>query len=99
MIIQNFLFLPNISSYGTFDELFILVIPQGRVQGYVGYAFINNILPEEMVRADRYDCLFLPKINDIILRKVSGRVAVIAQHGAGQYGQIIIMRYVKFLVD
>jgi len=68
---------------GYFNELFILSIPHGRVQGEHGYVFIDDMLSDEMARGDRFECLAgIPKIQGQDVRKVSGRVAVIAQHGA-----------------
>ncbi|MBI2344844.1 glycosyltransferase family 61 protein [Candidatus Dependentiae bacterium] len=68
---------------GVFDELFMLFIPNGRVQGERGYVFIKEQLPDEMARGDRFECLQdIPKIKDVDVKKVTGRVAVIAQHGA-----------------
>lgn len=69
---------------GYFNELFILKIPNGRVQGMCGHVFIEGKLSEEMARGDRFDCLFnVPKIKENNVKEITGRVAVIAQHGAG----------------
>lgn len=76
---------PNFPNKGFFNELFILTIPNGRVQGLCGDVVIQGNLPEEMVRANRYDCLVTKQLNDSNFAKISGKVAVIAQHGAGQY--------------
>lgn len=81
----EFFISPKFPHEGYFDELFILTIPQARVQGLCGNILINDNFPDEMVRANRYDCLCIPKLNDHNFLKVPGKVAVIAQHGAGQY--------------
>lgn len=79
----EFVISPKFPHKGYFEELFILSIPQGVVQGEMGYVFINNQLPDEMARGDRFECLQnIPKIKGDNIQKVSGRVAVIAQHGA-----------------
>ncbi len=69
---------------GYFDELFILSIPNGRVQGMCGHVFIDKKLSDEMARGDRFECLVdIPRVSEQAIKKISGRVAVIAQHGAG----------------
>lgn len=74
---------PKFPHKGYFHELFILSIPSGRVQGERGYVFINGQLPDEMARGDRFECLTnIPKIKKENVKRISGRVAVIAQHGA-----------------
>jgi hypothetical protein len=75
---------PKFPHKGYFEELFILSIPNGRVQGMCGHVFIDGRLSDEMARGHRFECLVdIPKIQEQNVRKVSGRVAVIAQHGAG----------------
>jgi hypothetical protein len=70
---------------GYFEELFILTIPQGRVQGECGYVFVDDKLSDEMARGDRFECLAnIPKIPENNIQKISGRVAVIAQHGSNK---------------
>lgn len=69
---------------GYFDELFMLSVPQGKVQGMCGHVFIQNLLSDEMARGDRFECLVeIPKVPEQNIKKVSGKVAVIAQHGVG----------------
>lgn len=74
---------PNFPHQGYFYELFILTIPHGKVQGERGYVFIDERLSDEMARGDRFECLeYIPKIDPSRIQKISGRVAVIAQHGS-----------------
>ncbi|MBI2345150.1 glycosyltransferase family 61 protein [Candidatus Dependentiae bacterium] len=82
---SKFLIAPQFPYQGYFDELFILTIPHGRVQGTFGHVFIDNMLSNEMARANRYDCLIAPKLEEHNFLKIPGKVAVIAQHGVGQY--------------
>ncbi|MBI2344845.1 glycosyltransferase family 61 protein [Candidatus Dependentiae bacterium] len=71
---------------GYFHSLFFLKIFNGRVQGERGYVFINGQLPREMARAERFDLLYgIPKTKEKDIRKISGRVAVIAQHGSDNF--------------
>lgn len=74
---------PKFPHQGFFKELFILTIPEGKVQGTFGHVFIDDKLSDEMARAHRYDCLIAPKLDDNSFLKIPGKVAVIAQHGAG----------------
>lgn len=76
---------PKFPNKGYFEELFILSIPNGRVQGESGHVFFNEKLPDEMARGDRFECLQgIPKIDSDKIQKISGRVAVIAQHGSNK---------------
>lgn len=71
---------------GYFKECFILEIPNGCVQGKEGLVFINDLMPEEMVWAERYERLLdTPKISNEKTQKISGRVAVIAQVAYDNY--------------
>jgi hypothetical protein len=80
----EFVIAPIFPHKGYFEELFMLSIPSGRVQGECGHVFIDNKLSDQMARGDRFECLFhVPQIQEKDIQKVSGRVAVIAQHGAG----------------
>lgn len=75
---------PKFPHKGYFYELFILNIPNGQVQSLSGHVFIDGKLSDEMARGDRFECLIeIPNIKDENVKKISGRVAVIAQHGAG----------------
>ncbi len=76
---------PQFPHKGYFDELFILEIPHARVQGEQGYVFINGKLSDEMARADYFEALAeIPRIEDNKVKRVKGKVAVIAQQGSGQ---------------
>jgi len=80
----EFLIAPKFPHKGYFHELFILHIPNGRTQGMCGHVFVDNKLSDEMARGDRFECLVeIPKIKEENIKKISGQVAVIAQHGAG----------------
>jgi len=77
---------PDFPNKGYFEDLFVLFIPQGKVQGICGYVFINEKLPDEFVRANRYDCLqWIQKKSGENVFKIPGKVAVISQHGAARY--------------
>ncbi len=81
----EFLIAPKFPHKGYFHELFILSIPNGKVQGECGHVFIDEKLSDEMARGDRFECLNgIPKIENNKIQKVSGRVAVIAQHGSNK---------------
>lgn len=74
---------PKFPHKGYFEKLFTLHIPHGRVQGERGYVFVGGKLSDEMARGDRFERLYgMPQISEKIVKKVSGRVAVIAQHGS-----------------
>jgi hypothetical protein len=71
---------------GYFKDCFILEIPHGKVQGQEGHVFINNTMIQEMVWADRYEYLLqIPHLSSEAFQKVSGKVAVIAQHAHSNY--------------
>jgi hypothetical protein len=71
---------------GYFKDCFILEIPNGRVQGQEGYVFFDNTFIQEMVWADRYEYLLnIPQLPSDAYQKISGRVAVIAQHAHSNY--------------
>ena len=65
----NFEFAPFPLSYaiphrGYFKDCFILEIPGGKVQGQEGLVFIDNLMIQEMVWADRYEYLLnIPQIS------------------------------------
>lgn len=82
----QFVIAPQFPYKGSFDELFVLSIPDGRVQGACGYFLIDNKFPDEFVRANRYYCLqSLAQISENTIFQIPGKVAVIAQHGAGLF--------------
>lgn len=69
-----------------FDELFILSIAGGRVQGKNGHILINNKYIQELLWADRPEFLnVIAPVPDDDVVKVSGRVAVIAQQSYDNY--------------
>jgi len=71
---------PLVPNKIVFDELFILSISQGRVQGKNGHILIGNKYIYELFWADRPEFLNdVQPIADYQIIKVSGRVAVIAQ--------------------
>jgi len=77
----EFEILPQMPHKVIFDELFILTIPEGKVQGSRGHTVIDgNIFIREFVWFDRFDFLneVVPIPSDQVI-KVSGRVAVITQ--------------------
>lgn len=71
---------------GYFKDCFILEIPQGCVQAKEGYVFIDDMVIQEMVWADRYERLQnISKLDFAQVQKISGRVAVIAQESHDNY--------------
>jgi hypothetical protein len=78
---------PTFPRAGYFDELFMLLIPDGRVQGRRGHILINNKMIEQFVWDQRYDLLLqdMSAQQQLRIQKVSGRVAVIAQFGYNNY--------------
>lgn len=87
---------PKFPHAGYFHELFTLHIPQGRVQGERGYVFVDGKLSDEMARGDRFECLYnTPQIKDENIQKISGRVAVIAQHG----GDKLFVNYYHWMLE
>jgi len=73
-----------------FDELFILSIPQGKVQGENGHVLLGNKYIQEFVWADRPEFLnVVQPISDNQVVKVSGRVAVISQSCYSNYFHFI----------
>ena len=77
------------SSYpnkGTFDECFILSIPQGKVQGFLGNVLIGNSIIEEMVWTKNISNLnSLVLVPDEQVLKVDGKIAVLAQNVYDNY--------------
>jgi len=70
---------PLIPCKVVFDELFVLTIPNGRVQAKDGHVLIGDKFIKEFIWADRPEFLEdLERISDNQVKKVSGRVAVIA---------------------
>ncbi len=62
-----------------FDELFILSIPDGKVQGRGGYTLIGDKYIKEFYWCDQpYIFTLIPKIPDDQVIKISGRVAVVS---------------------
>ena len=62
-----------------FDELFILSIPQGKVQGRGGYTLIGNKYIKEFAWCDQPSVFTLiPQIRDDKVIKIPGRIAVIS---------------------
>ncbi len=71
---------------GVCDDCFILKIPNAKVHGLRGDVFIENNLIEEMIYKGFYlFYLDMPKIDNDIIIKVTGRVAVITQDLTGYY--------------
>lgn len=77
---------PTYPNKGTFDECFILSIPQGKVQGFSGNVVINNSIIQEMIWARNMsslsDLMIVPDEHTV---KLPGRVAVITQNAAYNY--------------
>ncbi len=71
---------------GTFDECFILSIPNGRAQGFLGNVLINNSIIEEMIwtkSMNNLNSLVLVKDENVL--KIPGKVVVLAQAVADNY--------------
>jgi capsular polysaccharide biosynthesis protein len=72
--------LTALPSKATFDELFVLTIPNGMVQSEKGYVLIDNHFIAEMIWADQPQTLrAIQKILPSQLVHAPGRVAVISQ--------------------
>jgi len=70
---------PLIPNKVVFDELFVLSIPNGKVQAKDGYTLIGNKFIHEFFWGDRPEFLYnVQNISDAQVVKVSGKVAVIA---------------------
>ncbi len=78
---------PMFPHKGHFEELFILFIPSGKVQGKFGSVLINNQMIKEFIWDQRYDLLSLdiPDKEYQNIQKISGKVAVITQFGYNNY--------------
>jgi len=77
---------PSVPNKIIFDELFTLLIPQGKIQGIPGFVVIDNQYVYEFVWAEQPIHLYaILKIPDDQVRKVLGRVAVIPHTNYGNY--------------
>lgn len=71
---------------GYFKECFILEIPNGRVQDKEGFVIFDGMYPLERVWGGFYDHLrYVVKPQYLNIKKMPGRVAVIAQEGHCNY--------------
>lgn len=74
---------PNV---GEFDETFVLTIPNGRVCSGSGWVIVNNCFMTEFIwKRKQLGLLGLNTTKFENIKKVPGRVAVIAQRGASCY--------------
>ncbi len=81
---------PTYPNKGTFDECFILSIPQGKVQGFLGNVVLRNSVIAEMIWTKNIRTLSsLVMIPDQQVIKISGKVAVIAQNVCESYSHFI----------
>lgn len=88
--ISPFQIAPSFPNQGTFKELFVLYIPNGMVKGIGGHILINNNFIKELVWGDNFS-LIPPNTqeNNSNPLYINGKVAVISQIGAGNYGHWI----------
>src|SRR3990167_8216755 len=65
----------------TFDETFVLKIPNGKTYSQYGWIIIDNKLPEELIwKKMPWNLIYVKPLDDNInFKKISGRVAVLGQ--------------------
>jgi capsular polysaccharide biosynthesis protein len=71
---------PYVSNKGSFDECFILNIPNGKIQGFKGYSLIGESFIQEMIWAQGNHPLWdIQKISENEVIHFPGKVAVLNQ--------------------
>ena len=64
----------------TFDETFVLKVPNGKTYSHFGWFIIDNMFPEELIwKKMPWNLIFVDPIDNCNFKKISGRVAVLGQ--------------------
>ncbi len=76
----------------TFDETFVLKIPNGKTYSHYGWIIIDNQLPQELIwKKMDWNLVFVKPITNEPFKKISGRVAVL--------GQLAFLNYYHWIND